>query len=158
MLGVGLWTNPCMLAQKKCLKALLLARHGPPPQMHQACCGNPPSHDPRSRRWVTDPATLPGTKRLRCDRPAADASTFQQPFSLERQDRATWSSWSARTRAAIASTIGTARGTTQGSWRPRATSSTDSPARLTVFCLRAIVDVGLKAIFATMCSPFERPP
>ena len=58
----------------------------------------------------------------------------------------------------MASTMGTARGTTQGSWRPRATSSTDSPARLTVFCLRAIVDVGLKAIFATMCSPFERPP
>ena len=58
----------------------------------------------------------------------------------------------------MASTMGTARGTTQGSWRPRASSSTGSPARLTVFCFRAIVDVGLKAILATMSSPFERPP
>jgi hypothetical protein len=27
-----------------------------------------------------------------------------------------------------------------------------------VFCLRAIVEVGLKAMRTTMCSPFERPP
>eukprot|EP00959_Pyramimonas_sp_CCMP1952_P307506 6436576-Pyramimonas_sp.AAC.1 len=31
--------------------------------------------------------------------------------------------WSQSTRAAMASTMGTARGTTQGSWRPRARSS-----------------------------------
>ena len=58
----------------------------------------------------------------------------------------------------MASTMGTARGTTQGSWRPRAISSTSSPARLTVFCLRDIVDVGLNAMRATMCSPLDRPP
>ena len=62
----------------------------------------------------------------------------------------------------MASTMGTARGTTQGSWRPRATSSTDSPARLTVFCLRAIVDVGLKAdlrhdVLAVRQAPLNAP-
>ena len=37
-------------------------------------------------------------------------------------------------------------------------SSISSPARLTVFCLRPIVEVGLKAMRATMCSPFDSPP
>jgi hypothetical protein len=37
-------------------------------------------------------------------------------------------------------------------------SSTSSPSRLTVFCLREIVEVGLNAMRATMSSPFDRPP
>ena len=56
------------------------------------------------------------------------------------------------------STIGTARGTTQGSCLPRALSSTSTPSRLTVFCGRVIVDVGLNAILSSMISPLEMPP
>ena len=47
------------------------------------------------------------------------------------------SAWSARTRAAIASTIGTARGRTQGSWRPRPFSVVSWPWRSTVRCSAA---------------------
>lgn len=67
-------------------------------------------------------------------------------------------SWSAMTRATMASTMGTARGTTQGSWRPRAISSTSLPSRLTVTCLREMVLVGLKATRATITSPLDSPP
>lgn len=66
--------------------------------------------------------------------------------------------WSTSTSAAIASTIGTARGTTQGSWRPRARSSVSCPARLTVRCVCVTVLVGLKAMRRTMFSPLEIPP
>mmetsp|Transcript_29662 Transcript_29662/g.76130 ORF Transcript_29662/g.76130 Transcript_29662/m.76130 type:complete len:206 (+) Transcript_29662:50-667(+) len=68
------------------------------------------------------------------------------------------SRWSASTSATMASTIGTARGTTHGSWRPRASSSTSLPSRVTVFCLRAMVEVGLKARRTMMSSPLEMPP
>ena len=65
----------------------------------------------------------------------------------------TLSSWSARTMATIASTMGTARGTTQGSCRPRAMRSTSTPSRLTVFCFWPIVDVGLNATRIVIISP-----
>ena len=68
------------------------------------------------------------------------------------------SRWSTSTSATMASTMGTARGTTHGSWRPLARSATSSPARLTVFCSRLMVDVGLNATRSTMCSPLEMPP
>ena len=42
--------------------------------------------------------------------------------------------WSQSTSAAIASTNGTARGSTHGSWRPRPVSSVSSPASVTVSC------------------------
>lgn len=133
----------------------------------------------------------------------------------------TISRWSTKTKATIASTMGTALGTTHGSCRPLARSDTSwgqkigeceqkqfehfaawhwtplgitavtspgarlsvteplnpdriclgcstlqtletrnrtSPARLTVFCSRLMVLVGLKAIRMTMCSPLEMPP
>mmetsp|Transcript_6151 Transcript_6151/g.18635 ORF Transcript_6151/g.18635 Transcript_6151/m.18635 type:complete len:250 (-) Transcript_6151:424-1173(-) len=60
--------------------------------------------------------------------------------------------------ATMESTIGTALGTTQGSWRPLKTVSTSSPSLVTVFCLMAIVEVGLNAMRRTMFSPFEIPP
>mmetsp|Transcript_7907 Transcript_7907/g.32097 ORF Transcript_7907/g.32097 Transcript_7907/m.32097 type:complete len:249 (+) Transcript_7907:295-1041(+) len=56
------------------------------------------------------------------------------------------------------STIGTARGTTQGSWRPRARSCSSTPSRVTVFCFLAMVEVGLNATLKTMSSPLEMPP
>ena len=58
----------------------------------------------------------------------------------------------------MASTIGTARGTTHGSCRPRALSSVSTPSRFTVFCACVIVDVGLNAIFISIISPLEMPP
>mmetsp|Transcript_28244 Transcript_28244/g.61896 ORF Transcript_28244/g.61896 Transcript_28244/m.61896 type:complete len:265 (+) Transcript_28244:561-1355(+) len=68
------------------------------------------------------------------------------------------SMWSQSTRAAMASTMGTARGTTQGSWRPRARSSDSTFSRVTVICLLVMVDVGLNAICTTTVSPFVMPP
>ena len=53
--------------------------------------------------------------------------------------------WSHSVSAAMASTMGTARGKTQGSWRPRAFMVTGRPARSTVACGFEIVAVGLKA-------------
>ena len=70
----------------------------------------------------------------------------------------TCSSWSASTRATLLSTMGAARGTTQGSCRPRASSSTSCPSRDTVCCRRAMVAVGLKATRMTMLSPLLMPP
>ena len=58
----------------------------------------------------------------------------------------------------MASTMGTARGRTQGSWRPRGRISVILPSRETVFCILAIVAVGLKPTRTTMFSPFEIPP
>lgn len=62
------------------------------------------------------------------------------------------------TRAAMASTMGTARGTTHGSCRPRAVRVSPTPARVTVSWGRAMVEVGLKAMRRMMGSPFARPP
>ncbi|EJW96624.1 hypothetical protein EVA_15262 [gut metagenome] len=45
----------------------------------------------------------------------------------------------------MASTMGTARGSTQASCRPLALSVTASPWRLTVSCSRSRVATGLKA-------------
>ena len=56
------------------------------------------------------------------------------------------------------STIGTARGSTHGSWRPRAARVAASPSRVTVCCSEAMVDVGLNATLTTMSSPLEMPP
>jgi hypothetical protein len=70
----------------------------------------------------------------------------------------TCSSWSASTIATMLSTIGTALGTTQGSWRPLALSSVSMPSRVTVFCFTPMVEVGLKATRMTMSSPLEIPP
>mmetsp|Transcript_6484 Transcript_6484/g.19173 ORF Transcript_6484/g.19173 Transcript_6484/m.19173 type:complete len:283 (-) Transcript_6484:384-1232(-) len=67
-------------------------------------------------------------------------------------------SWSAKTIATIESTMGTALGTTQGSCLPLKTVSTSSASLVTVFCLMAMVEVGLKAMWRTMFSPFEMPP
>mmetsp|Transcript_8984 Transcript_8984/g.17872 ORF Transcript_8984/g.17872 Transcript_8984/m.17872 type:complete len:229 (-) Transcript_8984:498-1184(-) len=54
--------------------------------------------------------------------------------------------------------MGTALGTTQGSWRPLASNSMSSPSLFTVFCFLAMVAVGLKAILSRMSSPFDIPP
>src|SRR5215471_19145785 len=58
----------------------------------------------------------------------------------------------------MASTIGTARGSTHGSWRPCASSLAARPARSTVSCARRIVAVGLKATRTTTSSPLLMPP
>lgn len=47
--------------------------------------------------------------------------------------------------AAIASTIGTARGKTQGSWRPRAFRVVSIPSIFTVSCSISTVATGLNA-------------
>ena len=47
--------------------------------------------------------------------------------------------------AAIASTMGTARGNTQGSWRPRAFRVVSTPSMFTVCCSMSTVATGLKA-------------
>ena len=47
--------------------------------------------------------------------------------------------------AAIASTMGTARGNTHGSWRPRAFSVVSIPSMLTVCCSISTVATGLNA-------------
>ena len=58
----------------------------------------------------------------------------------------------------MASTIGTARGSTHGSWRPWPRASTALPSRSTVCCALRIVAVGLKATRKTMGSPLLMPP
>ena len=58
----------------------------------------------------------------------------------------------------MASTSGTARGSTHGSWRPRGCRVTSLPASSTVCCGRRIVAVGLNAARTTIASPFEMPP
>ena len=68
------------------------------------------------------------------------------------------SAWSTSTSAIIASTMGTARGSTQGSWRPRPSSVVGLPSTSTVSCDRMMVATGLKAARMTMFSPIEMPP
>ena len=58
----------------------------------------------------------------------------------------------------MASTMGTALGSTQGSWRPFAASVVASPLALIVCCSLRIVAVGLKATRSTMGSPLLIPP
>ena len=58
----------------------------------------------------------------------------------------------------MASTMGTARGSTQGSWRPRPLSSVSSLLDVTVFCSVMMVAVGLNATLKEMFSPLEMPP
>lgn len=61
--------------------------------------------------------------------------------------RAFWMrTWSMTTSAAIASTMGTARGTTHGSWRPRAASVPGVPSYCAVSCACEIVAGDLKPI------------
>ena len=61
--------------------------------------------------------------------------------------RAFWMrSWSMMTRLAIASTMGTARGTTHGSCRPRAASVPGVPSYWAVSCAWEIVAGDLKPI------------
>ena len=60
--------------------------------------------------------------------------------------------------AAIASTTGTALGSTQGSWRPRAVSVVAFPLMSTVSCSRSRVATGLKATRKQMSCPLEIPP
>ena len=66
--------------------------------------------------------------------------------------------WSTSTSAVIASTIGTARGRTHGSWRPLPASSAGSPSRSTVCWGFMIVAVGLKATLKKISSPLLIPP
>lgn len=60
--------------------------------------------------------------------------------------------------AAIASTIGTARGTTQGSCRPFASRMPSLPPKSTVFCACPIVAGGLKPTRKKIWAPFDIPP
>ena len=73
-----------------------------------------------------------------------------------------WPRWrrkaSARTQAVIASTTGTARMPTQGSWRPVVRTSISSPASLIERRGVRIEEVGLKATRATTLWPVEMPP
>lgn len=56
------------------------------------------------------------------------------------------SSWSMTTMAAMVSTMGTARGTTQGSWRPRAASVPGVPLYCAVCCACEMVAGDLNPI------------
>ncbi len=58
----------------------------------------------------------------------------------------------------MVSTIGTARGTTHGSWRPLAANATACPSKSAVSWVRPIVAGGLKATRKKIGSPFEIPP
>ena len=58
----------------------------------------------------------------------------------------------------MASTMGTARGSTHGSWRPLAASVAASPSSVTVSCSLAMVAVGLKATRMSSGSPMLMPP
>ena len=58
----------------------------------------------------------------------------------------------------MASTIGTARGTTQGSCLPFPSKTIDSPAALMVFWFCIMVATGLNATLNYICCPFEIPP
>lgn len=52
---------------------------------------------------------------------------------------------SARTSAAMPSTRGGVRGSTQGSWRPLASRTTSSPPKVAVLWARPMVETGLTA-------------
>ena len=59
----------------------------------------------------------------------------------------------------MASTMGTARGRTQGSWRPRPLRVVSSwGSAVTVSCSDMMVATGLKATLKVMGSPLEMPP
>ena len=60
--------------------------------------------------------------------------------------------------AAIASTMGTARGNTHGSWRPRAFSVVSIPSMLTVCCSISTVATGLNATRKKISCPLLSPP
>mmetsp|Transcript_46866 Transcript_46866/g.111599 ORF Transcript_46866/g.111599 Transcript_46866/m.111599 type:complete len:314 (+) Transcript_46866:301-1242(+) len=65
---------------------------------------------------------------------------------------------SARTRAAMVSTIGTARGTTHGSCRPFASRTVATPMKSAVGWALPMVAGGLNARRSTIGIPFEMPP
>ena len=101
----------------------------PPPSERASCCC-------RRRRTRS-------TNRLAAPWAAAVDSSTPSPIAPIARWR---SQWSASTRQTIASTIGTARGSTQGSWRPCGLERRRrAPSRSTVCCGRRIVAVGLKA-------------
>ena len=60
--------------------------------------------------------------------------------------------------AAIASTMGTARGSTHGSWRPRGCTMTGLPWMSTLSCACRSVATGLKATRKVMGWPLLMPP
>ena len=60
--------------------------------------------------------------------------------------------------AAIASTTGTALGSTHGSCRPRAFKVVFFPETSTVSCSRSRVATGLKATRKQMSCPLDMPP
>ena len=62
------------------------------------------------------------------------------------------------TSAAIASTTGTARGNTQGSWRPLGSIVISFPCLSSVRCGRMSVDTGLNATLKLMGMPLLIPP
>ena len=68
------------------------------------------------------------------------------------------SNWSITTRAAIDSTIGTARGTTQGSCLPLAANCPGVPSYCAVSCARLIVAGLLNPTLKYISSPFVIPP
>ncbi|GIT23383.1 MAG: hypothetical protein CM1200mP40_30650 [Gammaproteobacteria bacterium] len=63
-----------------------------------------------------------------------------------------------RTNASMASAIGVARMPTQGSWRPVVTTSSASPRILIDLPGIRILEVGFKAMLATISCPLEIPP
>src|ERR1041384_6701355 len=123
----------------------------------------------RSIRVVAELVEAPGGQRGHGAtlRPRSD-STSAWPAASYASPRARWlyaprhaswrRQWSARTRASMASTIGTARGSTHGSWRPRGSRTVGLPAGSTVGCGCRIVAVGLNAIRTVTGSPLEMPP
>ena len=60
--------------------------------------------------------------------------------------------------AAIASTIGTALGSTHGSWRPLALRIVSFPSLSTVGCSMSTVATGLNATLKYMSCPLLIPP
>jgi hypothetical protein len=101
----------------------------------------PPTHQHKhAPRCVAPPRRAPPRRappRPAPPRPAPPRPAPPRPADPHARTR-TCSSWSASTSATMLSTIGTARGTTHGSWRPRARSSVSSPA-----CARARVWMGM---------------
>ena len=60
--------------------------------------------------------------------------------------------------AAMASTLGTARGNTHGSWRPLAFNVVSMPSILTVSCSISTVATGLNATRKKISCPLLIPP
>jgi|GEM_PF-3520230 len=65
---------------------------------------------------------------------------------------------SMRTRAVMVSTMGTARLTTKGSWRPLVASTVSCPSKSAVFWALLMVAGGLMATRKWMASPLLMPP